>query len=589
MAKSGSFNTTGTTVNGLTRYLQFSWTEVSQNIANNTTTISYTLKGGGVDGSWFGTRYVKLTINGAVVSGLDGSSSAMIELDNGTVVASGTYTISHNGDGTGSFSVYCEAAIYKWAVNCSGSATFALDQIPRKSTLEVPNGTLGTKQTMTVSKKSPNFLHTITYNCSGMTGTVCTNSGDTNVSWIPPMDLALKSPQGTSVVVTFTIETFSGGTSVGTSSETAVYQIPASVTPYMASTLSDPTGYADYYGAYIQGQSKLSINIQAMGSYGAWVTSVSTIFDVKTYSGSPITSDVILQTGEVKASITATDSRNRTVTETPTINVLPYSYPKLTAVDAYRSNEDGTANKKGEYITVKFSSIVTSLNSKNGAWYKVQYKKSTEANYTVVTLDAYTGNFAVTNGTYTFPADEVSYDINVLVGDRFKTITYAVGGESVNHTISMLKKNGEVVGIAFGKLAEHEGVVDFGWTPKFSGGGDVVVEEGEYNGWTYRKWDSGVAECWKILEHSTTVATQWGSLYVGNATARQNYPFAFTSKPVEVVSLTSGGSMGFLYPEKDGHGVNGAYASARYNVASLSSIASAATYYFNFHVMGRWK
>jgi hypothetical protein len=78
-------------------------------------------------------------------------------------------------------------------------------------------------------------------------------------------------------------------------------------------------------------------------------------------------------------------------------------------------------------------------------------------------------------------------------------------------------------------------------------------------------------------------------MYVGNATQRQNYPFSFIEKPVEIVTLTSGGSMGFIYPEQSGHGVNGASASARYNVASLSSITTSATFYFNYQVTGKWR
>jgi hypothetical protein len=118
---------------------------------------------------------------------------------------------------------------------------------------------------------------------------------------------------------------------------------------------------------------------------------------------------------------------------------------------------------------------------------------------------------------------------------------------------------------------------------------DIIIDHGESDGWTYRKWYSGKAECWKTLTHTTTVATSWNSMYVGNATQRQNYPFSFIEKPVEIVTLTSGEKMGFIYPEQSGHGVNGAYASARYNVASLSSITTNATFYFNFYVTGKWR
>lgn len=545
-----------------------------------------------------------ITINGAVaisMSSKQGTHPVRLGSSLGTFGASTTgalgsvSNIVHSDDGTKTVPISVSLAGYTtsgkngngWKVSASKSVL--LTTLPRKSTLEVPNGTLGVLQAVTVIKSASGFTHTITYSCGGAKGTICTKSGDIYVNWTPPMDLALQGTTGTSVVVNFTIETFSGSTSVGTSTAAAVYQIPSSVAPYMATSLSDPTGWYDIIGAFVQGQSKLGLSINANGSYGATISSITTIFDGGTYSGSSVITNTILQTGDVTATITAKDSRGRTATEKATISVLPYSYPKLTSVESYRSDASGNAKDTGTYFTVKFSSYVTSLNSKNGAWYKVQYKKSTASAYTTVDLSSYTGNFAVTNGTYTFEADESSYDINVLVGDRFKTITYSVPGASMEHTISMLKKNGKVVGIAFGKMAEFEDTFDIGWSVKFSGGGDCVVEQGESDGWTYRKWDSGDAECWKIVEHSTTVATQWGGMYVGNAVARQNYPFQFIDKPVEVVTLTSGSKMGFIYPEQSGYGVNGASASARYNVASLSSYTTAVTYYFNYHVMGRWK
>lgn len=503
--------------------------------------------------------------------------------------------IVHNSDGTKSVPI--SVSVYGYNVNkdkdhgwyASGALNVTLTTIARKSSMTVPNGTLGASQTITVTKQASSFTHTITYTCGDYSGQVCDKKADSSVSWTPPMDLALQNTTGTSVALSFTIETFSGSTSVGTATAAAVYQIPASVAPYMASTLSDPSGWYDYFGFYVQGQSKVGLTINANGSYGATIDSITTIFDGGTYYGASVTTNPILQTGTVTVSITAKDSRGRTVTENPSITVMAYSYPKLTSAESFRSNADGTANPKGTHITVKFSSSVTSLSNKNGAWYKVQYKKTTESSYNTVSLDTYTGNFAVTDGQYTFSADDGSYDVYVLVGDRFKTFAYSVPGSSVEHTISMLKKDGKIVGIAFGKLAEYEGCIDFAWTPKFSGGGDCVIDEGVSGGWTYRLWDSGVAECWKTVEHSTTVATAWGGLYVGNAVARQNYPFNFVAKPVEIVSLTSGSKMGFLYPEQNGYGVNGASASAMYNVCSLSSYTSAVTYYFNYHVMGRWK
>ena len=118
---------------------------------------------------------------------------------------------------------------------------------------------------------------------------------------------------------------------------------------------------------------------------------------------------------------------------------------------------------------------------------------------------------------------------------------------------------------------------------------DFVVEQDTKNGWTYRKWNSGVAECWKILTHKTAITTAWGALYHGTATSRQNYPFSFTSKPLEQATLTAGSYQAILFPEKDGNGVNGASASACYNVCRPSSITSEMEFYIAITVKGKWK
>lgn len=119
--------------------------------------------------------------------------------------------------------------------------------------------------------------------------------------------------------------------------------------------------------------------------------------------------------------------------------------------------------------------------------------------------------------------------------------------------------------------------------------GDFVLEQGEKDGWTYRKWNSGTAECWKIYEYSTTINTAFGSLYCGNAAPRVNYPFAFVQKPVETVTLQSGSTQAFLYVEASGYGVNGTSASARYNVFRPGAMTAAQTFYLSFHVVGKWK
>lgn len=53
---------------------------------------------------------------------------------------------------------------------------------------------------------------------------------------------------------------------------------------------------------------------------------------------------------------------------------------------------------------------------------------------------------------------------------------------------------------------------------------DYIVEEGSDGIWTYRKWNSGIAECWcYITGASTSLSTSYGAMYYG-AQKTQAFP-----------------------------------------------------------------
>jgi len=74
---------------------------------------------------------------------------------------------------------------------------------------------------------------------------------------------------------------------------------------------------------------------------------------------------------------------------------------------------------------------------------------------------------------------------------------------------------------------------------------DYVIESGRSGIWYYRKWYSGLSECWGTLQLTTHISTPWGRENQGtyyNGTKkmdRQSYPRGlFVSIPVEVASVT---------------------------------------------------
>lgn len=144
MALSGSVSTNA--YQG--RYLQVTWT-ATQSIANNTSTISWTLKGAGTgQSSYYYAGNFAVTIDGSTVYSVDNSNR--IKLYDGTTVASGTKVLTHSTTGTKSFTITVKGAIYSYADNVSGTGSFTLNTIPRYANA-VPTLTARTETTLSIS------------------------------------------------------------------------------------------------------------------------------------------------------------------------------------------------------------------------------------------------------------------------------------------------------------------------------------------------------------------------------------------------------------------------------------------------------
>ena len=469
MATSGSKSVTVTSWDTL----KFSWWENSQSVANNTTTIGWKLEliagsSGRIDSS--ASKSWSVTVNGTTYSG---KNTVGISNNSTKTLASGTTTITHNSDGTKTFS-YSFSQQFSITFSGSsvgtksGSGTGTLDTIPRKSTLSVGNGTLETAQTLTVTRQSTSFTHTITYKCGSASGTICTKSTSTSISFTPPLSLANQNTTGGSVSITYTITTYNGNTNIGSNSYTKTCAIPDSVKPSLSLSITDEMGYADTFGRYIQGQSKLKIEITTSGSYGSTIKSYKTTVDGKTYTSASFTTSVISGNGRVKIDTTITDSRGRTATASETVLVFAYSLPQISSLDCFRCDAEGVKNATGDYLAIVFDSDITALNKQNSATYQLKYKKTTEDEYTTEPLTAFEGQHSVVGGVFVLAASKSSsYNITLIASDHFSDATKTGMGASIQKRFSMLKS---VFGFAIGKVAELEGVFDIALQTRFTGG-----------------------------------------------------------------------------------------------------------------------
>lgn len=112
---------------------------------------------------------------------------------------------------------------------------------------------------------------------------------------------------------------------------------------------------------------------------------------------------------------------------------------------------------------------------------------------------------------------------------------------------------------------------------------DFVVDQGTSGIWSYRKWNSGFAECWGTYTASiaiTTAAAAYGGYRSAQITA-PDFPFAFASAPTITATSANGG----------GHWVNN-ITSSIINVKfylSIGASSAAANRSISFHVNGKWK
>lgn len=338
MASSGSLKTSA--YDG--RYLLFEWNVSNQNIQNNTTTIAWTLSGAGTASvGYYKAGNFKVVIDGKTVY----SSTTRINLYNGTIVKSGTYTFTHGTDGTKTFKASAEGGIYTTAVNCTGSATFSLPAIPRSSTiLSVSGNKITDKYSVKYSKAISTYNDTLQINVSGrsVSQKITNYSSGASFSLSDAVKKDIYSVGSQNVYLEFQLVTYNGSTKIGTSDI-----IKKSVTVNDSQPTIGDISYIDTNSKtvsitgdstkIIKGYSTVRAtiaNVKAMNGANIQkiVSKIGDVTNTTTLTGSSST-NVAIDIGKVNVSedsqlvVTVTDSRGLTATSSITVTVCDYEKP----------------------------------------------------------------------------------------------------------------------------------------------------------------------------------------------------------------------------------------------------------------------
>lgn len=377
-----------------------------------------------------------------------------------------TVNVSHNSDGTKKLEVYAyfETGVSSGDIDESASKT--LTTIPRTSSpkLSATSVYMGSEVTITTNRASTALTHDLAYSFAGESYiTFATGVGD-SYKWTTP-DLASKIPNATSGSLTIRCITKSGSTSIGTKTLTMTLKVPTSVVPSVSglTTTEATAGLAAQFGAFVKLKSKIKATITAAGAKGSTIKSYSSTFNGKTYTGATWTSAAVSSSGTLKIVVKVTDTRGRTASKTFNVTVLDYELPAVYALQAYRINADGTENQDGVHIAVRYKYGVTALGNKNTARMVLEYKRSTETEWT--TLLTNTALSADTTAQITDRAFSIDYQYNLRMvitdwfGDGPPYTTVLTSGEVI------LDIRSDGLGLGLFKTAEREGV-DFGASAK---------------------------------------------------------------------------------------------------------------------------
>ena len=421
MATSGSKSVSVAT--GVT--LKFNWSESSQSVANNTTTISWNMQvilASGYNISASADKDWSVTVNGTKYSGTNtfGSISGTTK-----TMASGSTTIAHNSDGTKTFSYSFSqefAITYSgsWIGTKSGSGSGTLDTIARASSVSGGSGNIGSATTISITRASNSFTHTLTYSFGSLSGTIATKTSSTSVSWTIPTSFYAQIPNAKSGTGTIYCETFNGNTSIGTKSVGFTAKVTSSSAPSLSVSIVDTdsttTALTGDSSKLVRYYSDAQVTLTASAKNGASISSYS----ISGGGGSSTSSSATIYnvTGN-SFTCKVTDSRGytTTVTNKPTM----VNYVKLTCVMAdTKPTADGnmTVKATGNYFNGSFGATSNSLTVQ----YRYKLSGGSYSEWTTMT-NSLSGNTYSSSASLTGLDYMQTYVFQVRAYDKLATVT----------------------------------------------------------------------------------------------------------------------------------------------------------------------
>lgn len=444
-----------------------------QDEANNRSTVNVQARliTNGYASMWGVTADVTIHVNGG---GAIEHPTVNIGTGSSQILFAHDYVVGHDDNGKKTVGIQVSVGLNTGGYGSSMVAfNLPLPTIARASTGKVTATELGKVATITIDRKNSGFKHTLRYNWDGKTGTIATNV-DTSCNWTLPLDFANTVPNADYHWGTVYIDTYSGGTKIGTKEATFNANIPASIKPTLGSiSLTDAnTKVSSLLGTsntFVQVLSNIKVAFNnASGAYSSTISNYRAEIVGKNLSTTSNGGSLGMMdfNGSVTVRATVTDSRGRTSdpVEIP-VNVLPYFTPHM----SFTAQRSGSASTT---LTVTRNARIAPLTvggkQKNKMIISFKYKEHSATNYTTdtgsaggtwTTIDNLTNSRANLAATF---STLKTYDIIGKIEDAFTSYEFLATVGTEKFPIAIRPDR-----VGFGKTPENANAVDSDWVYKY--------------------------------------------------------------------------------------------------------------------------
>lgn len=281
--------------------------------------------------------------------------------------------------------------------------------VPDKTTMN-----LGESITVTINRIIADSTTTLVYKIGEKAiNTVELGTGTTN-TYNVSSTAGSNFPDSMTGTLTIEATTVKSGETYGAISTNVLLTLPEAAKPFLNCGVSRRWG-ADIstdgkISAYVQSKSGITLGGQFIAQYGSKTSKVVFEIDGQTtemdmagavYPPNPIYILPISGSGTMTWTATLTDSRGLSNSRSATIDVLPYSAPKIQSFTVSRADSDGALIIDGTYAYISLQASVSSLLvsdvEKNKLSFHVEYKRVDATEWTV--CDTVTGSSI--SGTFT--------------------------------------------------------------------------------------------------------------------------------------------------------------------------------------------